>query len=222
MSFFHIVYFFIQAFQIAGFRIICLQILQTFNALLYAVLQRYICRRSFAVKILLDPRGKQCDHKCHRQNPHRRQSHAPVIGKQAHRNQRGGNDGTGQSGHIMGKCRFKGSTVAHNRTGQIRQIFFPEKGQGYFPQLLGKRDPSDSAFHISGQIRGVILKPGYNKYKDKAAGCACAIQYNPFPVHCPVHHVNNKEIQKPYGNHKGDILRDTCNASLNQIDGSLP
>ena len=40
MSFFHIVYFFIQAFQIAGFRIICLQILQTFNALLYAVLQR--------------------------------------------------------------------------------------------------------------------------------------------------------------------------------------
>ena len=87
---------------------------------------------------------------------------------------------------------------------------------------FGRRSVLALRQNLSARILELEKDNVYNKYKDKAAGCACAIQYNPFPVHCPVHHVNNKEIQKPYGNHKGDILRDTCNASLNQIDGSLP
>ena len=87
---------------------------------------------------------------------------------------------------------------------------------------FGRRSVLALRQNLSARILELEKDNVYNKYKDKAAGRACTVQADLFSVHRPVHHVNDKEIQKPYGNHKGYVLRNACKASLNQIDGPLP
>ena len=51
--------------------------------------------------------------------------------------------------------------------------FFPKNDRGIFAELFRKSDTSDSALHISGEIRGIILKPGSGqKYEREANNTA--------------------------------------------------
>ena len=86
----------------------------------------------------------------------------------------------------MRKCRFQEGTVCHDRTGQIRQIFFTEKGQRDLTELFCQRNSADAAFNISRQIGGIVLKPCNDKYEKQRDHTADNVKNRLFCVYASI------------------------------------
>ena len=203
------------------FRVVGLQVLQRFDALLNAVRAGHFGVHGFLIEPFLHPGGEADNGKGHGHHPQGGQRHAPVVEEQARRHQQAGKDGAGQLRDEVRKALFQERAVGHDGAGQVGQVLLSEEGQGELPQPFRQGNPPHAAFGVGGKVGGVVLYIGGQQNQPHADRAADGIEGRPAFGNAAAHQVTDQAVEQSYRKHKGNVLQDAGYATLYQIPGAL-
>jgi len=156
---FHCPNFVGKARQIPLLRIAGFQVPEGLDVLLNAVRTGHFRRHGPGLHLILYPIAAHHDGSGYRNDPQSRQCHPPLKGEQAQGNEHGRDEGTEQTGDVVGAVLFQYLAVRHDGAGQVGKVSLAEKGQGQLPQPLRKGQAAGAALFIGGKIGVVVLEP---------------------------------------------------------------
>ena len=195
-----------KAAEIALLCIAGLQVADRFDILLNAVGAGHFHGHGPALHAVLHAIAAEHDGRRYRDDPQRRQRHAPVEEEQAQRDEHRGDERAEQAGNEVRAGLLQHLTVCHDGAGQVGQVALAEEGQRKSAQALGERQAADTALLIGRKVGAVILEPRRQKDQGKAGNAAADIKCG--PSRCAARHqVADERIQQARGQHKGDVLR---------------
>ena len=139
-----------------------------------------------------------------RDRPDSCQGHFPFIEEQSDTDQYRGSQAAVELGDLVGRGVLQGFGVCHDGVCQVRQILFPEEGQGQFPQFFRQGYPPLSGFDVGREEGGVIL-PVIREEDQNQAGSREQQVIHPASGCRAVQVIPGKREQEPDRRHQGDV-----------------